>query len=74
MGYRDAVVHIGRCLVLARQQRLFVGCGVGDVAVGRLQRHQLVQNFIAGRERCIQRNGMSRKQFRDTHSFSPSYY
>ena len=73
MGYRDAVVHIGRCLVLARQQRLFVGGGVSDVAMGRLQCHQLVQDFIAGRERRIQRNGMSRKQFRDTHSYSPSY-
>ena len=71
VGDGDAVIHIGRALVLAGVKALFVGFLVSDVAVGRLQLHQTVDDLAAVLLGFVQRDGLCREQFRDSHSVSP---
>ena len=67
MGHRDAVVHIGGCLGLAGIEGFFVGVLVSDVAVGRLQINELVDDGSLIRGCDIQRDGLRSEQFRNTH-------
>ena len=67
MGHRDAVIHIGGCLGLAGIEGFFVGVLVGDVAVGRLQINELVDDGSLIRGCDIQRDGLRSEQFRNTH-------
>ena len=68
VGDGDAVVHIGRAFVLAGVEALFVGLLILDVAMGRLQFHQTVDDLSAVLLGLIQCDGLCRKQFRDSHS------
>ena len=68
VGDGDAVVHIGRAFVLAGVEALFVGLLVLDVAMGRLQFHQTVDDLAAVLLGLVQCDGLCRKQFRDSHS------
>ena len=68
VGDGDAVVHIGRAFVLAGVEALFVGLLVLDIAMGRLQFHQTVDDLAAVLLGLVQCDGLCRKQFRDSHS------
>ena len=73
VGHRDAVIDVGGTLGLAGVEGLFVGLGVGDIAVGGLQLHQLRDDLIPVGGGHIQCDGLGVEQFRNTHGVFSSY-